>query len=512
MTRLTGIVATLATMAAVLSGSAVAADEAPAAPVTAELPREIPGGIEMVLADGDTFRVWTSTNYTTVRGRRRDAATGVWGDPQVILRKKNLYCGDIEGRTSAGAVALTAECDRFGYAEDQAPVSSHALWSADTLSWESYELPGEAYKAPGIAPGGASAVWPLHQGYVVRTPDGFGYSPLKMRGQEYTVTATITDAQKVSVIYGATLDQRCRIVVQTRTGQGPFIRQDLPLADACSDSDLENVDADTAWFGQTGDPARRTTVSRADEASPWAITQIAPADAPGLVGSDSDRLHADFFTAPGVPLLALSSARGHRILAQVYDSVTQTWGPASIAHDAGAARCSWGETAIDPAPAVIAADLRCGARHVVLTTPDGLTWRALPMGKHPLGVSPDGRYVAVPSRSRTSIISAEKGVVTLPGAVTGRCDVVVPDGPDAAVLLMARKRSHGWPTLLRASSASGWKTLARTSLPTFDTPCTRVEPVLYERPHRYTLVGRSRSYTVAILERDDAWLVRRSRY
>lgn len=143
-----------------------------------------------------------------------------------MLRRKDLYCGDVEARTANGAVAVLAQCDRSGYAEDQAPTASQALWTADPVSWSSYELEGEAYEEPGISPDGTNAVWPQNSRYVTRTEAGFTRHSLDTRGQEYTSTATITDAEQVSLLYG-----------------------------------FENVDSDTAWFRSIDDPARRSTIS-----------------------------------------------------------------------------------------------------------------------------------------------------------------------------------------------------------------------------------------------------------
>ena len=160
---------------------------------------------------------------------------------------------------------------------------------------------------------------------------------------------------------------------------------------------------------------------------------------------------------------------------------------------------------------MLVVDLRCGARHVVLTTADGLAWQALPMGRHVRGISPDGRYVAVPGRRRTSRDLAERGVVTLPLPVTGRCDVVVPDGPDGAVLLTSRGRHHGWPTVLQHSSPDGWSTLSPTGLhfaPPW-TATTRWPRCLDARLPSVRPVGRVRGYTVRILERDGEWTARR---
>ena len=451
MSRITGVIVALATAATVLTGSTVgAAPPAPtAATAPAEVPREIEGGVELVLADGDLLRVWATEDNRAVLAKRHDATTGVWGPHLEVLRRKNLYCGDVDARTASGAVAVIALCDRGSYSEDTAPVSSRALWSPDTLTWSSYELEGEAYDEPGISPDGSNAVWPERQGYLTRTEAGFVRHALDTRGIEYTATATITDAEQVSYLYGAASGGRCPLVVLTRTGDGEPVRQEVPVPGGCNDSGLANVDADTVWFGDFRSPAQRTVVSRPDPTSPWVVSAIAPASAPGLDRVER-RLTTDFFTAPGLPLVALSSAGGRRVRAQLYDRVGQAWGPAAVVHDAGQERCRWGDNWLAEPLAVLAPTLTCSGRHVVLTSRDGTTWQALRMGRHPYGLSPDGAYVAVPGRSRTHVISAERGVVTLPGGVTGRCDVVVPDGPDGAVLLTAAGRHRGWPTVLQA--------------------------------------------------------------
>lgn len=511
MSRIMGVVVALATAATVLTGAT--AGSAPPE-VAADLPRDIPDGVEVTLADGDTFRVWTSRNHRTVRSTRRDAATGTWGDPRVVLREEDLFCGDVDVRTAAGAVAITAECDLNGYAEDQAPTASRALWSADTLTWSAYELEGEAYEEPGISPDGTQAVWPEAGGYVTRTAAGFTRRQLDTRGREYTTTATITDAAQVSYLYGAASGGRCQVVVLSRTGDGPTTRQELPLADGCQDAGFENVDADTAWFGDLDDPAGRSTISRADASSPWVVSEVAPAYAPGLMDHGRGRLSTDFFQVPGLPLLALGAApRGRRLHVQSYDATSQTWGPRRLAYDAGAGRtCRWGDTWIDPPLQVMAVELRCGTGRVVLTTADGVAWRALRMRQNTWGFSPDGRYVAVPARTVTHVISVERGVVTLPGGVRGRCDVVVPDGPDAAVLLTAARRDRGWPTILRTSSADGWQGRTRTGLPTPSPTCRDARAEAYDLPYRFAISSRWKGYVVRVVERDGGWTVRRSRF
>lgn len=512
MSRITGVIVALATTATVLTGSTAGGAPPPAAAPAAELPREVPRGVEATLADGDTFRVWTSHSYRTVWGKRRDAATGTWSPRREVLHEKNLFCGDVDLRTANGAVAVMAECDDYSYAEDQAPTSSHALWSADTVTWSSHELDGESYDEPGISPDGSRAVWPQSGGYVTWGPEGFTSHALETPGEEYTATATITDDATVSYLYGASVaPRRCRLRVLTRTGDAAPSLQELPLADACQDANFANLDATTAWFGDFSGPAFRTVISRPDTTSPWAVTAIAPAYAPGLDTVERG-LTTDYFTAPGLPLFAISSPGRRRIRAQAYDAAAQTWGASTVVYDAGATRCSWGDNWTAQPLGVLVAELECGARRVVLTTQDGTTWQALPMGRHPHGFSPDGRYVAVPGRSRTYVVSSERGVVTLPGGVTGRCDVVVPDGADAAVLLTAGGQHRGWPTVLKASTADGWRRLSSTRLPTFSTPCRSARSSTYELPHRFDVHSRWKGYTVRLVERDGAWTALRRRF
>jgi hypothetical protein len=513
MSRITGVIVALATTATVLTGATVGASPSLPTPAeTADLPREIRGGVELTLADGDLFRVWVDRDQRAVWGKRRDAATGAWGGRRVVLREENLTCGDLEARTSNGAVAVMAACDSGStYAEDQAPTGSRALWSADTVTWSSYELEGEAHDEPGISPDGRRAVWPELRGYVTWGPDGFTRHSLSTPGREYTATATITDDARVSYLYGASVaPRRCRLLVLTRTGDAVPSRQEVPLDGACQDANFANVDSDTAWFGDFSSPGWVTVISRADAASPWAVTAIAPATAPGLDRADG-MLGTRFFTAPGEALYAVGSTGRRVVRAQVYDRASQTWGSATTVHAAGGKRCRWGDNWWAEPPEVVMAALSCGGQNVVLTVRDGSPWRALRMGRHPYGLSPDARYVAVPGRSRTHVISPELGVVTLPGGVAGRCDVVVPDGPEAAVLLTSAGRNRAWPTVLKASSTSGWRRLARTRLPAFRTDCVRARSSNFELPYRFDLHAAWTGYTVRLVEDDDGWTVRRTR-
>ncbi len=511
MSRITGVVVALATTAAVLTGSTVGAEPAPAAAPAAELPKEITGGVELAMADGDRLRLWATADYRAVVSRRWDAATATWGPRVDVVRDKQLRCGRVDARTANGAVAAIALCDEGGYYEDTAPVSSQALWSPDGVTWSAHTLDGEAYEEPGISPDGQNAVWPLYQRYTTRTGTGFTDHPLRADGQEYSVTATITDTAQVTFVHGTCAGRASRLVVQTRTGDAAPTRQEVRAPFSCTEVDLANVDSDTVWLGNLREPAQTTTVSRPDATSPWAVTRVAPVDAPGLFQTWR-ALDRQFVTAPGLPLLALGSRSRRRVLAQSYDPETQAWRPPTTVFSARE-RCSWSDRWTAEPLGVLAVGLVCGDNEVVLTTQDGETWRAVRGDWHRRGLSPDGTYVALPARTRTYVISPELGVVTLPGGVPGRCDVVVPDGPDGAVLLTSAGRHRGWPTVLQHSSPDGWSRLSRTSLPTPPRDCRAARASTYDLPYRFEIIGgRFRRYTVQILERDDQWTVRRSRY
>jgi hypothetical protein len=514
MSRITGVIVALATTAAVLTGSTGGAAAPPpgpgAPPGPADLPREIEGGVELTMADGDLLRVWAADSHRVVWSKRRDSATGAWGPREEVLRREDLFCGEVEGRTANGAVALLVQCDRHGYAEDQAPVASRAMWSPDGATWTSYTLDGEAHEEPGISPDGQNAVWPQHGRYATRSAAGFAEHDLDADGQEYTVTATISDTGQVSFLYGTCAGGRSRVVVLTRTGDAAPTRQEVDVDHACEDTNFANVDAHTTLFGYFGDPGQVAVIARADAASPWALTQVAPEDAPGLARVDR-RLTTRFIASAGGPLVALGSRTGRRVRAQVFDPVAQAWGAAITVHESRN-RCRWGPDGTTQPLAVVAAVVRCGGSNVVLTTRDGLAWQALRMGRRSLGQSGDGRYVAVPGPTSIHVISPELGVVTLPGGTAGRCDVVVPDGPQDAVQLVAAGGPRRWPTVLRHVSSDGTDRLGRFPTRTRGR-CAGVEQS-YDRPTRFEMDSTriDQGQTVLIARRGDGWIVRTSRW
>jgi hypothetical protein len=287
-------------------------------------------------------------------------------------------------------------------------------------------------------------------------------------------------------------------------------RQDLETASGCGYTALDNLDSNTVWSDGRGTIAHRIVISRADPASPWTIAAIAPVDAPALEQT-WNKLDQRFFTAPGLPLLALGSPDRRFVLAQAYDPVAQSWSPPVTVYDAGR-WCHWGDTWTSESIQVLVAELRCGqGRRVALTTGDGTSWRAVQGSRVPRGVSADGRYVVVPARSRTHVISRERGVLSLPGGVSGRCDVAVPDGPDGAVLLTSAGRNQGWPTVLQHSTSKGWSRLSRTSLPTPGRVC-RSRQASWQMLDSFDIGWPVRGYTVRIVERDGQWTTRRVRW
>lgn len=199
-------------------------------------------------------------------------------------------------------------------------------------------------------------------------------------------------------------------------------------------------------------------------------------------------------------------------MAQSYDAANQTWNP-PVGVLSTRERCSWDDTWPSAQLGVLVADLRCGnGRRVSLTTHDGSAWRVLRGNRQPRGLSPDGQYVALPARTRTYVVSRELGVVTLPGGTSGRCDVVVPDGPDGAVLLTAAGRHRGWPTVLQHSTAEGWTRLSRTSLPTPPRECRWVQPS-WEKRDAFDVFGRrDQGYSVRVLESGGTWTARDDRW
>ena len=481
----------------------------------AGLPEEVTGGVIVDLADGDRFKATVSRDLRTVWGSRYDAATRSWGARSVVLRKRNLFCGDVDARSAGTAVALIAECDKGGYAEDQAPIHSQALYSSDTVSWRSFTLPGEAYNEPGISPSGTAAIWPLDQAWVTWTAAGFHVVQHELPGQEYTITGTISDAGDVSILYGGVRSRTedCALNVLTVPVTGPETQQRLEVDNACADVDLLNTSATSVLLGAPDSPESLVTVTRPDTASPWAVTGIAPQAAPGLVRyRGRDTAATLFASSPGLPLLAVGSPDRQHFTAQAYDPVAQRWAaPRPIGK--GIPGCTWGDNFIAEPLGVFALRLECGKHERLLASPDAVVWHDVALNRSPLGVSPDGRYVAASSQKMTLVFSRDRGLVRLPLPTRARCDVIQPVSPDRAIRLTTTSK-RGWPGRLDVSTTTGWQR-TRTPFPRLlvgTDVCTHVRVELYERRVSYGFGGHTRVVSLAVTPSEDGWKVRRTGY
>lgn len=527
MRRPTGAVVALAAATTVLTTSAAApGSTARTAPTTspaelaalaAGLPRPTARGVELTLADGDRLRLATTRDQREVVSRRYDAATAAWGPVRRVLREPRLYCGGLDARTSAGAVAVIAQCDRGGYADDQAPTSSYALWSADGVRWEARRLRGEAFEEPGISPDGQSAVWPQHERYTTFAAGaGFVTREVDAPGQEYTVTATVDDSERVSFLYGGgSRSVDCALQVRIRTADGPVEAGSLDVADACADVLLANVDATHVLVGDPGTPAYVTVVARSDTASPWTVTRAAPAYAPGLVEHSPRRGEpATLLAARELPLVAVGSPDRHRFLAQTYDEATGRWAaPVEVVRTP--ARCVFSGSASSDPLAVLVTGLSCrdGRRRstLELVSTDALTFTTLRRGpRSPVGISPDGAWASVTHRGRTTVLSRERGLVTLGLGASRTCDLVVPSGPDGVLRLTSDGRGRGWPRVLQRSTPDGWTRVssARARVEP-DGRCGFVDAVGYGRPYVWNLAGAvDVGLVVSFRQVDGTWSAR----
>ena len=349
---------------------------------------------------------------------------------------------------------------------ENVPAASRALWSPDGATWSSYSLEGEAYDEPGISPDGQNAVWPQHGRYVTRSAAGFDEHTVDSEGQEYPVTATITDAAQVSFLYFVSLPRRL-----PPRGPDPHRRRDAGAAGPRDRSGCGFVRPrqrrqrhglvrrhGLARRSAPSSPAptrpRRGRSRRSLRSTPQGSSR------PGESSTGGSSPPPDCPCSPSAPPTAAScwprpTTRSRSPGAR----------PSRCTTPAG--WCQWGDTWTSESIEVLVAELRCGqGRRVALTTGDGTSWRAVQGSRVPRGISADGRYVVVPARSPHPRHLARAGRRVAPGRVSGRCDVAVPDGPDGAVLLTSAGRNQGWPTVLQHSTPEGWSRLSRTSLPT----------------------------------------------
>ena len=516
MSRITGAIVALAMAAAVVgpmstdSTTAEAPHASPAAAgSTADLPRTVPGGVELTLADGDLLRIWAADNHRAVWAKRRDAATGTWGGRREVLRTRNLFCAPVDARTANGAVAAIARCDDGAYIEEDVPTASRALWSPDGATWSTYPLEGEAYDEPGISPDGRHAVWPQHGRYVTRSPAGFDEHTIDSEGQEVPLTATVTDAAQVSFLYFVSLPRGCRLVVLTRTG------------DSCRRGRTWTPPAGAATPPSTTSTATRSGPT-AGARSPVAPSSPAPTrPRPGRsrrsrpptpqASSRPGRARPAVLhrprTAPARPRLRRPQLRAGPGLRSGRAVVE----PAVTVYDADR-WCHWGDTWTSESIEVLVAELRCGQeRRAALTTGDGTSWRAVQgAGPHaaspPTGGTSSSPHPPAPTSSRASEASCRSRAGS-PAGATSRSPTVRTEG--GAPRRRPSATGSGRPSCNTRRRRDGLACRGRRCRPRGATaaPCM---------PRRQTLdsfdIGwRVRGYTVRIRERDGRWSARRDR-
>ena len=166
----------------------------------------------------------------------------------------------------------------------------------------------------------------------------------------------------MSVLYGGVRSRTegCALNVLTVPVAGAETQQRLEVDNACADVDLVNTSATTVLLGAPDSPESLVTITRPDTASPWAVTGIAPEDAPGLVRyRGRDTAATLFASSPGLPLLAVGSPDKQHFTAQAYDPVAQRWAePRPIGKRIPG--CTWGDNFIDEPLGVFALRLECG--------------------------------------------------------------------------------------------------------------------------------------------------------
>ena len=441
MSRITGVIVALATTAAVLTGSTVGAEPAPAG---SRRRRELPHGHPRRRRAG--------------AGRRRPAA-GVGGGrpPRGLLpsaRRGDRGVGAAHSRCCAGRTSsagrsraapptarspLLAQCDEGGYYEDTgARLVAGAVVARRrhlvVVHARRRGLRGARHlpRRPERRLAAAPALHHAHRGAgspstrsgpTARSTPSRRRSPTPRRSRSCTAPARVAAS---------------RLVVQTRIGDAAPTRQEVRVALRVRRRRPRQRRLRHRLARRPAAHPRSAQSSPApDAASPWALTRDrARASAPGLdqLAARLDRrlLHRARTPAPRPRL-----QRGRRVLAQSLRPGDPDVGPADARVRRRTSRgASWGDNWTAEPLGVIAVDLTCGGRR---RRADHARRRRLAgaAGEQARrGLSPDGRYVAVPGRSRTYVISPERGVVTLPrrrspAAATWSC----PDGPDGAVLL-----------------------------------------------------------------------------
>jgi len=97
---------------------------------------------------------------------------------------------------------------------------------------------------------------------------------------------------------------------------------------------------------------------------------------PGDYGYSGRRIPTHFLysTTPGSPVVAIGSTDRHRVVVQVFDEVTRTWGaPAQVLRSRAACEAGYNEPR--PLRRRYVDVIRCGRRLVTVVSRDGVTWK-----------------------------------------------------------------------------------------------------------------------------------------
>lgn len=443
--------------------------------------------------------------HRTVKIQYLDEADGAWSSPTLLFDSgSRRTCGEINGITSPGGIALTIECDG-SYSEDQAPTKTQALVSRDLQTWAGHKIPGESYREPGISPSGNYAVWMANGGSDVLmwgARQGFRL-PLRPVGNDYDTgdLAFLVDDQGTSTVAGVDAEaEGCTVAFYSRTLAGATGHQQVDISPGnttgCSETSVYATSSTRVTSGPFVEEPGRWVVARSDESSPWALVTRAPSQAPGLVeyrGPQSKTMYVQYSDVAGQPLLALGSQDRRRVTVQAYDDQAQTWGPTHVIYDHGFPGCVWGSGSMSRY-AVHHLLMHCYPKRrasghyppydgdynvaprnatTALLSIDGTEWRTFRMGGRPVTSSPDRSFVAA-GRAKSTTIASPAGYQTLAAGAPGRCEAVVPIGTRQLLRLNATVGSRGFPTELQRLTPSGWKRIQRIER-SFEGRCQRIE-------------------------------------
>ena len=356
VSRCTGVIVALAATAA--SPDRLGAAASPAAAAAARVPcrhrRRRPAAGDRGRGRGRRWPTATScgsraarTTATVLGPAPYDAATGTWGErhggapaQEPLLRRRRRPDGQRRRRRDRAVRPVRL------LRGPRPPSASHALWSADTGDLVVVRARGRGLRGARHLPRrqqrGLARVRRLRRPAPRRDSRA---TACDTRGKEYTSTATITDQEQVSFLFGATDRPRgARLVVLTRDRcrrrrsdrscrshrrlRGHRPRQRRPGHRVARRPHRPRVPHDRR--------SRRPVLAvgghrRSPRRAPRACSGRGRPRRRLLHGARRCR------SSPSAP------ADRRRFRAQGYDPVSQTWGPTVLAYDAGARRCRWGD-------------------------------------------------------------------------------------------------------------------------------------------------------------------------